>query len=770
MNEYKETYIQKKDKVMECLDKAEQFLSENGYSEEANVVQTQKENLWKGEFSIAVVGEFSAGKSTFLNALMGEKLLPSFTKETTATINFLRHSDKAENGEAGRVYYNNGDKKVLEKADAETISRYVSTNSSENVAQNINRLDLYLDSKFLEGNVTLVDTPGLNGVAEGHKEITQQQIERSSAGIFMFNANQPGSKTDFEFLADLRKHVQNVFLVLNQIDCIKETEGETVESVVQVLKENYKKNVDNANGVPEIIPVAAYLSLVAKSKKKLDYQGKTEFSSEEKAELERRSRMKEFEDRLWRYLTQGEKAKTELLAPLDQLNAKLGDIKTSLNNEKEVLSGKIDQNELQKQMLELNKAREELETQLAEKTSTMKSEVRKAERDFLESIEAGSDGLTEKMMRNVDNFEDLDDIDPQSIQNRIQKGLENIAKDAYSSYCDGIREVMIFQANTVSDEINDTLNTSLNIKVNKKLELPEYEVGIEEFMKRENQLKAEYEALERQAEESINDVENQIDISNKRDAIEKKLEECKEARNAYEQNSFALAPAVEKSMQKQNIEQDRGGVIGKIQKFFVGKKTVTIDVEVINDSERKEYMENRSKIVNRYDSEMEKYEKQLSETPSANVAEKKRIAAMKERARKAKEAELKAFQDNMKEKIQRQCASQLRKQKSNIRDYIEEIADDMKKETRNKFKERRDGLMNAMNELVAGSVRKQIELKQQEIELLQKNMEKDAADRNARLEVIERRLLYITNLLRESFALRDDIDSVETDHIKEEVV
>lgn len=770
MNEYKETYIQKKDKVMECLDKAEQFLSENGYSEEANVVQTQKENLWKGEFSIAVVGEFSAGKSTFLNALMGEKLLPSFTKETTATINFLRHSDKAENGEAGRVYYNNGDKKVLEKADAETISRYVSTNSSENVAQNINRLDLYLDSKFLEGNVTLVDTPGLNGVAEGHKEITQQQIERSSAGIFMFNANQPGSKTDFEFLADLRKHVQNVFLVLNQIDCIKETEGETVESVVQVLKENYKKNVDNANGVPEIIPVAAYLSLVAKSKKKLDYQGKTEFSSEEKAELERRSRMKEFEDRLWRYLTQGEKAKTELLAPLDQLNAKLGDIKTSLNNEKEVLSGKIDQNELQKQMLELNKAREELETQLAEKTSTMKSEVRKTERDFLESIEAGSDGLTEKMMRNVDNFEDLDDIDPQSIQNRIQKGLENIAKDAYSSYCDGIREVMIFQANTVSDEINDTLNTSLNIKVNKKLELPEYEVGIEEFMKRENQLKAEYEALERQAEESINDVENQIDISNKRDAIEKKLEECKEARNAYEQNSFALAPAVEKSMQKQNIEQYRGGVIGKIQKFFVGKKTVTIDVEVINDSERKEYMENRSKIVNRYDSEMEKYEKQLSETPSANVAEKKRIAAMKERARKAKEAELKAFQDNMKEKIQRQCASQLRKQKSNIRDYIEEIADDMKKETRNKFKDRRDGLMNAMNELVAGSVRKQIELKQQEIELLQKNMEKDAADRNARLEVIERRLLYITNLLRESFALRDDIDSVETDHIKEEVV
>ena len=56
-------------------------------------------------FSIVTVGEFSAGKSTFLNALMHKAVLPSFSTETTATVNFLRHKDMAEPGQAGVVYY-----------------------------------------------------------------------------------------------------------------------------------------------------------------------------------------------------------------------------------------------------------------------------------------------------------------------------------------------------------------------------------------------------------------------------------------------------------------------------------------------------------------------------------------------------------------------------------------------------------------------------------------------------------------------------------------
>lgn len=166
MSDFKKQYLEKKNAIIDCLASAEKFLSEHDYVHEAEMITAQRENLENDEFSIAVVGEFSAGKSTFLNALMGEKILPSFTKETTATINFLRHKDKAEGEESGKVFYNDGHQDSIQTADFSTISKYVSTESTTvDVAKTISHLDLYLDSKFLEGNVTLVDTPGLNGIA-----------------------------------------------------------------------------------------------------------------------------------------------------------------------------------------------------------------------------------------------------------------------------------------------------------------------------------------------------------------------------------------------------------------------------------------------------------------------------------------------------------------------------------------------------------------------------------------------------------------------------
>lgn len=100
---YRQQYVENKQKITDCLDEAIAFMDELGYSDRKNALQKQKEDLETGEFTIVVVGEFSAGKSTFLNALMGKKLLPSFTSETTATINFLRHKDCAKNGEEGCV-------------------------------------------------------------------------------------------------------------------------------------------------------------------------------------------------------------------------------------------------------------------------------------------------------------------------------------------------------------------------------------------------------------------------------------------------------------------------------------------------------------------------------------------------------------------------------------------------------------------------------------------------------------------------------------------
>lgn len=264
---------ERKIEILSLLNKTIKFYEKEKMEKSKNVFKKLKYDLKNGEFSIVVVGEFSAGKSTLLNALMRKRILPSFTNETTATVNFLRHKEKSKGGEAGIVFYKDGTTKSLDNDNLETIQKYVTTKGEE-VASTVEHLDLYLDSEFLEDGVTLVDSPGLNGIAEGHREITEQQILKSHASIFLFSCDHPGSKTDFEFLNELQKKVKTIIFVLNKIDSIKIHEGETVEGIVKTLKNNYKKQFPEATTVPEIWPVAAYPALVARNTESLDYAGK----------------------------------------------------------------------------------------------------------------------------------------------------------------------------------------------------------------------------------------------------------------------------------------------------------------------------------------------------------------------------------------------------------------------------------------------------------------------------------------------------------------
>ena len=172
MNKHLSQFEEKRTETKLVLRDIQRFYSENGYTAEQKIIEDFIDMLEKEEFSIVIVGEFSVGKSTFLNALMGEKILPSYSDETTATVTFLRHKNKADHQQKGCVFYADGSSEDIDSIETDVISKYVSTRSDIPVAATVNHLDLYLDSPFLDGNITLVDTPGLNGTADGHREIT----------------------------------------------------------------------------------------------------------------------------------------------------------------------------------------------------------------------------------------------------------------------------------------------------------------------------------------------------------------------------------------------------------------------------------------------------------------------------------------------------------------------------------------------------------------------------------------------------------------------
>ena len=715
------------------------------------------------------MGEFSSGKSTLLNALMGDKLLPSFSNETTATINFLKHKNKSQHGEGGRVYYKDGTEKEIEVADFETISKYVSTESDENVAQTISHLDLYLDSKFLENNVTLVDSPGLNGIADGHREITEEQIQKSSASIFVFNANQPGSNSDFEFLKNLQKHVKGIICVLNQIDCIKETEGQSVESVIKKLKENYKKMIPDAVTIPEIIPVAAYPALVARGTKKMEYNGKVEFSCNEKKKFEDISRMKIFENRLWKYLTQGEKTIQELSAPLKQLEAFFINIKENNKNEFEVLQGKSDVNDLEEQKIELENQLNNLSELLTEKTRDINIELITAESELKEEINSESENLKDRYARKLDMWEEIEDIDTNRIQTDIEKALNKIAIEAIENYKESVGKIIIQSGNDVRDVINERLEEkSFHFKVSNKIEKTEVKLGIEKYDEEIKKLNNELEELDMESDSIEDDFLKALEKKNKYEELNERIGNRKKLRDEYEEaSSFCIPKAYH--YQKDVMEyRDGEGILGKIRDFFVGRKGEKLTKTVIDTKERDEYIAERNSKIQKYNDEIKGLELELEKIDDGDVSSFEFKRKQIEKKKEQKQNDLDALRATFRQRSEKQIVIGLKRQKSAINDFIDDSVFEFIKQFKKELLRMRGTIAEIITDIVSETITKQIENRKKEIEVLQEKMSLAVQDKENSINRLNNELKDLEPLVLEVIELQNIFDNTRPDYIREE--
>lgn len=783
MNIYEQQYMENKENVLNCMKKAGEFykkiltggFGQNITDEEREIyenkieaLECQYKNLENGEFTIVLVGEFSAGKSTFLNALMGERILPSFTNETTATVNFLKHKNRSENGESGCVYYNDGTKKIIDHADIQTISQYVSTESSEDVAKNISHLDLYLDSKFLENNVTLVDSPGLNGVADGHREITEEQIERSSASIFLFNANQPGSNSDFEFLRNLQKKVNSIICVLNQIDCIKEHEGQSVESVIKKLKENYKKMIPEAKTIPEIIPVAAYPALVARGTAKMQYNGKTEFTKEEKEKFEKESRLKAFEERLWRYLTQGEKAKQQLLAPIKQLEAQLLDIKEGLLTEQDTLNGKLGVEDLEEQKLVLEKQKEDLNQNLKDKKTDIRKEIKMHMDEILEKIDSDAEELKNKMAMYIEEWQDIEDIEPDNIQRTIQKKLDYISDDAIEDFQNDISNMILEYVNVETEAINDKLNENkFSFTLKGSVEISDITLNVASCDEKINKIEEKINKLDIDDKNNENDLSEIMEKQRKRQELEKELADKQQAKEHYEEVSATCIPDIQYRTESRWEEKPSGGILGGLKRFLVGAKMERVEETVEDSRERDEYVKMRNAKIQKFDYDIEKLQNELRDMPIANAEAKEKIGKKIAEKRRALVQEKQVIRKTFMEKSKGYIERTLKRKKREVNDFIDDNVHKFRKAFRKESRSMMDIMVNVIIDIIENGVKSQLESLEKEIMLIQKRIEDAVSNRDTRLNELEREISEIDPVLIETFELETKLDAIQEDTIQQ---
>jgi small GTP-binding protein len=174
-------------------------------------------------FLLVVVGEFNAGKSAVINALLGDRYLTEGVVPTTSQLHILRYGEK-----------------LAQTVDPDDV------------------IILSLPVDWLQ-EVNLVDTPGTNAVIRQHEALTEDFVPRSDLILFVTSADRPFSESERAFLERIRNWGKKIVIIVNKFDLLQTKEEE--QQVLDFVAQNSRELL----GIePEIFPVSARLALRVK--------------------------------------------------------------------------------------------------------------------------------------------------------------------------------------------------------------------------------------------------------------------------------------------------------------------------------------------------------------------------------------------------------------------------------------------------------------------------------------------------------------------------
>lgn len=780
MNNYISEHQERKNKVLDFLNDGISFFESQNDENTVKNLTVLKENVEKGLFSIVIVGEFSTGKSTFLNALMGKKILPSFSKETTATVNYLRHTSEAPNGEKGIVYYKNGKTEILPSLDVDVIEKVVSTRGDKDVVSDIAHVDLYLDSKFLENGVVLVDSPGLNGIKEGLGEITLNQIKQSYASIFMFNCEQPGSKSNFEILKDVKENSNSIFFILNKIDGIKVAEGETVESVIRSLKKSYNEVFPDDTMIPEIWPISAADALYGRDKNYFELsveKGDVNGINITQENLLQKSRMEAFEERLWRYLTLGEKTKAELLEPVQRNLNLLERQKDILVERKGNLESNLNEKEVDAQKAHLEKEIAGLKAK-SEKVN-IDAAIFSKFKENKESLNSQLQKIIEKLAQEVDDNEyreELIDL-AQDMDKRIDSEIKRAICNTNDSLQENLNELIQIECNEYLVQLNNEFaeiadKNEFKVKINPIESIPPNDARFVE--KYENDIKKiEQQLVEIKVERRKINSKLQQALANENER-QRLIDEIAllDAKKDNFINQLNDAPRLETREVQAVHTRDREGLFGKIAQIFVGKKRERgTDIITIGEKEREDYIKEKNNRIKeteeklaQKESKMEKY--MNLESSEAVKIEKEEIEELK----KELEEQKRELQEELKEKIKKVNEKDIKKIKRRIKSHIETEIDDIRSDVQKYKNAQQRTYLNKVKEIINVNILNELQTKEQELTALKEDLQKNKEARIATIDEINQKLSVIETLVNVGTALKENLEIELTDQIKMEEI
>jgi len=273
-----------------------------GRKEAENECQELLVKLAEDRFTLAVLGQFKRGKSSLMNAVIGQEILPTGVLPLTSAITILRYGPKE------RLIIEKENSSFPSELPLTDLPDYVTEKGNPQNQKKVKAAYLELPVPFLRYGLEFVDTPGVGSAITANTETTYSFLPSCDAALFVTSVDTPMTTVELEFLNAVKGYVHKIFFIVNKIDLVVDEEKkEILDFVAQTIHSKIGLDID------KVFPVSCQDALTARA------TGKEALYAE--------SGLKTLEDTLALFLTE-EKTSTFLAAIAQKAERIINDEKT----------------------------------------------------------------------------------------------------------------------------------------------------------------------------------------------------------------------------------------------------------------------------------------------------------------------------------------------------------------------------------------------------------------------------------------------------------
>lgn len=202
------------DAGLQLLTKTAKASRAYGRPDLAERVSATRERLADDYYRVMVVGEFKHGKSSLLNAVLGETVTPVDADVATSAPVLVRFGNEQE----GVAILNTAGGTERQSFPLHELTAWVTEGGNPGNRRQVRRVEVFMPHPILEAGLAFVDTPGVGGLASSHGTVTAAALPMADAVMFVSDAAQELSSNEVDFLRTVLRICPNVAYVSTKID------------------------------------------------------------------------------------------------------------------------------------------------------------------------------------------------------------------------------------------------------------------------------------------------------------------------------------------------------------------------------------------------------------------------------------------------------------------------------------------------------------------------------------------------------------------------